>query len=235
MKDALVGYTGFVGSNLYAKHNFEGLFNSKNIESAFGTKPELLVYAGIRAEMYIANKFPEEDKRIILDAINNIKKINPQRIVLISTISVYNNPVDIDETCVINTDTLTLYGADRHYLEQWVTDNCDDYLIIRLPALYGDNIKKNFIYDMIHYIPALLNEKKYNELNVRDDIIKQSYEKLDNGFYKCVVTDKDKRLELKKHFKQLGFSALNFTDSRSQYQFYNIKYLWDHISIIRLK
>ena len=28
----LVGYTGFVGSNLVASHSFDGYYNSKNIE-----------------------------------------------------------------------------------------------------------------------------------------------------------------------------------------------------------
>ena len=29
--DILVGYTGFVGSNLYKNHKFDRVFNSKNI------------------------------------------------------------------------------------------------------------------------------------------------------------------------------------------------------------
>ncbi|MEG2500937.1 MAG: NAD(P)-dependent oxidoreductase, partial [Oscillospiraceae bacterium] len=36
MKTALVGYTGFVGSNIAAAHPFDGLYNSKNIKEAFG-------------------------------------------------------------------------------------------------------------------------------------------------------------------------------------------------------
>lgn len=45
--ESLVGYTGFVGSNLAESHSFDGLYHSKNIEQAYGTKPELLVYAGV--------------------------------------------------------------------------------------------------------------------------------------------------------------------------------------------
>ena len=33
--DFIVGYTGFVGSNLIASHNFDGMFNSKNITEAY--------------------------------------------------------------------------------------------------------------------------------------------------------------------------------------------------------
>ena len=45
---ALVGYTGFVGSNIcaVAGKEIEAVYNSKNIEEAFGTCPDLLIYAG---------------------------------------------------------------------------------------------------------------------------------------------------------------------------------------------
>ena len=50
----LVGYTGFVGSNIYdaAKDQMDAVYNSKNIEQAYGTNPDLLIYAGLRAEKY---------------------------------------------------------------------------------------------------------------------------------------------------------------------------------------
>ena len=41
----IVGYTGFVGSNIVLAHEFEGKFNSKNIKEAYGGNPDLLVYA----------------------------------------------------------------------------------------------------------------------------------------------------------------------------------------------
>lgn len=74
MKDILVGYTGFVGGNIAEKHSFEGLYNSRNIQEAYGSCPELLVYSGIRAEMFLANKFPQKDLENMDEAIGNIKK-----------------------------------------------------------------------------------------------------------------------------------------------------------------
>lgn len=231
MKDALVGYTGFVGGNIARRHSFDGIYNSKNIEDAFGTKPDLLVYSGIRAEMFIANKFPEQDLALIDEAIKNISLIHSKRVVLISTISVYDNVMGIDEDVAIDETKLQPYGKNRRYLEKWVMENCSDSLIVRLPALYGDGIKKNFIYDLINFIPSMLNEAMYKELSSQDSFIASSYDLQGNGFYKCKTIDKSKLSELRTCFKRLGFSALNFTDSRSQYQFYNLTYLWDHIKI----
>ena len=93
--NALVGYTGFVGSNLYRSYKFDKIYNSKNIEESFGTNPDLLVYAGVRAEKYLANNNKEKDYEIILNAEDNIKKINPKKIVLISTIDVSDESISI--------------------------------------------------------------------------------------------------------------------------------------------
>lgn len=227
--DAIVGYTGFVGSNLCRFHTFSGQYNSKNVEEAFGTEPELLVYSGVRAEMFLANKDPEGDFKIIENAIENIKKIAPKKLVLISTVAVYPKPNGVDETTVIETDQLSAYGRNRLFLEQWVEENRKDHLIVRLPAIYGTHMKKNFIYDYIHVIPAMLNQAKYEELKAKDPFFTKYYALQENGFYKCRELDKAEAEKLRGYFRQVGFSALNFTDSRSVYQFYALKYLWQHI------
>lgn len=228
MKTAIVGYTGFVGQNLCLSHPFDAKYNSKNIKEAFGTNPDLLVYAGVRAEMFTANHYPDKDLANIEEAINNIKKINPKKFVLISTISVY--PVfEGDETTIIKDNEGSAYGKNRRYLEKWVEENVEDYLIVRLPALYGEGIKKNFIFDMIHYIPALLKTQKYDEL-FRDSSLSDLYEDRGDGFYKCIAENKDEKASLRSFFETVGFSALNFTDSRSEYQYFNLANLWEVIT-----
>lgn len=46
-KTALVGYTGFVGSNLCRSASFDFLANSKNVQQLYGVKPDVLIYAGV--------------------------------------------------------------------------------------------------------------------------------------------------------------------------------------------
>ena len=228
MTTALVGYTGFVGSNIYAAGKIDAAYNSKNIEDAYGTCPDLLIYAGLRAEKYLANNAPEKDMELIKQAEENIIKINPKKLVLISTIDVFKVPKDVDEDSAIDTEDLHPYGYNRYQLELWVRENYPDALIIRLPGLFGKNIKKNFIYDYINVIPFMLKEGKFEELVAKDPELKKYYQIQDNGFYKVNVSEAEKE-ELKKRFRTLGFSALNFTDSRSIYQFYNLARLWDDI------
>ena len=226
---SLVGYTGFVGSNLYENGAFDHAYNSKNIAEAFATKPELLVYAGVRAEMFAANACPEKDAAQIAEAFANIARIEPRRVVLISTISVYGENPCGNEDSAIDECALTSYGKNRLWLEKAVASECKNHLIVRLPALYGKNLKKNFIYDYIHVIPPLLKREKFAELSAQNVALRDFYELQDSGFYKCRTLSRDERAELISFFKSVGFSALTFTDSRSRYQFYNLRFLWGHI------
>ena len=139
---SLVGYTGFVGSNICAKTNFEGLYNSKNIQDAFNTKPDLLIFSGLPAEKFLANKNPDQDIEKVNTAIENIKKIAPKQIVLISTIDVYPSPINVDEDFPIPSEGGTYYGQHRLLLEKFVETYSDNNLIVRLPGLYGKGIKK---------------------------------------------------------------------------------------------
>lgn len=231
MNTALVGYTGFVGSNLSESYEFSKKYNSKNIEEAFGTAPDLLVYAGIRAEKFLANKNPESDMEMIENAIDNIKKINAKRMVLISTIDVYKHACKVDENTKIDTADLLPYGANRYYLENKVREYYPHALIVRLPGLYGKNIKKNFIYDYIHLVPSMLSENKFGELSCEIELLKKFYVKRDNGFYECAAYSREDKNILKEIFKNAQFSALNFTDSRGMFQFYPLSRLWQDIQI----
>lgn len=227
--NVLVGYTGFVGSNIYAKGNFDLAVNSKNIADAYGTGPDLLIYAGLRAEKYLANNAPEQDMQLICEAEENIKSIAPKKTVLISTIDVFGSPVGVDEDSQIDTEGLHPYGLNRYILECRVREAYPDALIVRLPGLFGMNIKKNFIYDLINIIPFMLKSSKLDELSSIDPELRQYYRDQNNGFYRVKPLEYDEKEILKEKFRTVGFSALNFTDSRSVYQFYPLEHLWNDI------
>lgn len=233
--EALVGDTGFVGSNLCCQRDFDALFHSKNIHKAYGLKPDLLVYAGLRAEKFLANQMPDQDMESIYQAEGNIRNIQPKKLVLISTIDVFKEPVCVDEDTPVDVSGLSAYGLNRYRLECWVRGNYPDAVIIRLPALFGIKIKKNFIYDYINVIPTLLKKEKFEEISMKDSCISEAYKLQENGFYRCMELDAKRRKELKSRFRSLGFTALNFTDSRSRFQFYPLSCLWEHIQVLLKK
>lgn len=229
--NALVGYTGFVGSNIYAEGQFDRVFNSKNIVDAYGLEPDMLIYAGMRAEKYLANNAPEKDMELVLEAEENIRRINPKKLVLISTVDVLKNPVFADENTEVDTENLHAYGYNRYQLEIWARKNYPDALIIRLPGLFGINIKKNFIYDYINLIPFMLKKEKLTELAQREPCLSDYYEFQTNGFFRLKQVSQEEQKMLRQIFCQLGFTALNFTDSRSRFQFYPLKRLWKDIQL----
>ncbi|MEX1376222.1 MAG: NAD-dependent epimerase/dehydratase family protein [Eubacteriales bacterium] len=232
MESCLIGYTGFVGSNIAEQMPFDDLYNSKNINDIKGKDYDLIVCAGIRAEKYLANKYPEDDLNAIKDLIDILETVACKRFVLISTIDVYDRPVGADEDTVIDEKMLHPYGKNRLFMEKWVSEHFDHYNIIRLPALFGKGLKKNFVYDCLTKIPTMIMAPKFDELSAQDEsaALSQYYKKDDNGNYVFdKKTNEADKAKLKAILEELGFTSLIFTDSRSRFPFYYLKFLSEHI------
>lgn len=93
--DLLVGSTGFVGGNLMAAHDFAAVCHSKDVAVQYGSRPDLCVYAGVPAAMFLANADPEADLAVMAAARENLRKIAPKALVLISSIAVYLSLIHI--------------------------------------------------------------------------------------------------------------------------------------------
>jgi len=147
----LVGYTGFVGSNLARQHAFADLANSKNIEQFANRKYDVIVCAGISGIKWWANQNPIEDWRNIQKLLDVLRTMEARRFVLISTIDVYPDPRGgIDE----NSDPRHLpnhgYGQHRMQFEVFIRSQFHVHHVVRLPGLFGAGLKKNVIFDLLH-------------------------------------------------------------------------------------
>ena len=174
---ALIGYTGFVGSNLLNQNDFDYCYNSKNIADVQNRRFNLVICAAPSAVKWKANQNPEEDLAHINQLITSLKKVDTSFFVQISTIDVYPSPVNLDEKSPIDTTHHHPYGKHRMYLENFVQSHFDKHLIIRLPALFGNGIKKNLIFDLLHNNALNLTHKDstfqfYNLANLWNDINK---------------------------------------------------------------
>lgn len=149
----IVGYTGFVGSNLLQFYKFDEFYNSKNFINAQNKHFDILFFSGIPAVKWYANKYPEDDYEIIENIKNVLKTITCKKIILISTIDVYDKTDSIN---VLNEDYMCdfennhTYGKNRFLFEKFISKQFDDFHIVRLPALFGKGLKKNIIYDLIN-------------------------------------------------------------------------------------
>lgn len=223
----LVGSTGFVGGNLMAAHAFDAAYHSTDIAEGFGKDNGLVVYAGVPAAMFLANQDPAADLAVMAAARENLRRLAPKQVVLISSIAVYADSRGKYEDSPMSAEGLAPYGANRLRLEQWVREDRPDALILRLPALYGIGLKKNFLYDLHTLTPAMLRPAKYEELAAKSALVRAGYSDAGNGFYK--LNGQVDAAALRAFFEGNDWNALAFTDSRSVYQFYDLRRLWSDI------
>ena len=199
--------------------------HSTDIAARFGTVPDLCVYAGVPAAMFLANADPEADLAVMAAARENLRKIAPKKLVLISSIAVY-----ADSRARMNPmphpADLPAYGRNRLQLEHWVRQDFPDASSSVCPPCTAWVCGKTFSLTCTPS-PRPCSGRK-NTRNWRSPVTGQvSYALADNGFYK-LVPGAD-AAALREFFAANDFNALAFTDSRSRYQFYNLGRLWQDI------
>ena len=150
-RSALVGHTGFVGGTLHRARSFDVLINSKNADDLRGGDFDLVIHAGVPAVKWIANKDPAADRAAIDSICGVLATMKARELILISTIDVYPDPsAPLDESAAIEPARNHAYGRHRFELEQWVREHFSNVRIVRLPALFGEGLKKNVVFDLLH-------------------------------------------------------------------------------------
>jgi nucleoside-diphosphate-sugar epimerase len=147
MKTALIGYTGFVGSNLLRERSFTRRYRSTNVETIAREHFDLVVCAGAPAVKWKANQDPLADRASLGRLMAALERLKTKRFVLVSTVDVYGQVNGVDEDCPPT--GATPYGRHRLELEQFVARRFHA-LIVRLTALFGPGLKKNAIYDLLN-------------------------------------------------------------------------------------
>lgn len=150
MANALIGFSGFVGSTLLKQAHFESQYRSTNIGEIEGMEFDTLVCAGAPAQKWIANRDPDTDRQRIDSLIDHLRSVRCKTFVLISTVDVFKNPIRVDEATPVDENDLHAYGLNRRRLEKFVQEHFPDHLIVRLPGLVGPGLRKNVIYDFLN-------------------------------------------------------------------------------------
>lgn len=174
LRTALIGYTGFVGSNLLDSSPFDDLYNSSNIGDFAGREYDLVVSAGNRADSHRINSHGSEDLAEIDALVDTISSARIAKLVLISTVCVYPWGGAPDETTPLSPDGLTPYGANRLHQEQRLSEVFDT-LVVRLPQLYGARLRKGVVYDLandyrVEHIDPGMPFQHYDVRRLWDDI-----------------------------------------------------------------
>lgn len=241
MAAALIGHTGFVGGNLRQAHGFEALFNSSNMDGSRGQNFDLGVCAAAPASMWAANRDPEGDAQLIGTLIGQLQGLRAQSFVLISTIAVLGDVAGgHDENTTVFEETLA-YGRNRRTLERACQEHFDDCIILRLPALFGRGLKKNFVFDVLNPLPSFLTAERFEAARKQASPAEAgALERLfsadpASGTYLCErnrsrTADGEAAIAL---LERLHFTAPYFTHCGSTFQYYDLGRLWDDIGRAR--
>ena len=162
----IVGDTGLIGRNLMSQAEFNLSFNSSNIINFCDMvkNNDELYLSCLPATKWQVNLNTNSKFFDMLNAINifNILKTHSySKIVLISTIDVYDHTeLGSAENEEVITETMS-YGQNRLRFEKMITSSLDyeSIKIVRLPAVFGPNLKKNLLFD-------LLNNNQTDKINL---------------------------------------------------------------------
>lgn len=237
---ALIGSTGFVGSTIAAQHDFSRQFNSRTIGDASGQRFSKVVCAAAPGSMFEANRLPEADDRRIDALIGDLARISAGQFILISTIAVFDRfDAGYDESATAFQTSLA-YGRNRRRLEEFCIGHFDNVIVVRLPALFGAGLKKNFVFDIMNPMPSMLTVERLDELRehlparlrpVLGDIYEQDERLGLMVIDRKALDESGLRTELDDAIAGHPLSSVNFTNPESCFQYYDMSRLWSDISI----
>ena len=236
----LIGNSGFVGGALLRQTRFAACFNTTTIAAIEGQSFGTLVCAAAPGSMLEANRAPERDAAQINALIERLVNVRAERFVLISSIAVLEDFAGGDDETTHAFQQTLAYGRHRRELEAFVEHHFASSLIIRLPALFGHGLRKNFLFDLMNPVPSLLSEAKRDGLMAAFDPPLAAWAgtlyatdpatgmlKLDR---EALNADR-RRAALEDAVTALGASATQFHHPDTTYQYYSIDQLWHDIGI----
>ena len=143
----VIGANGMVGSNIYEQFKIDHeviKITRENIREYSKEEFDIIFCAAVDGRKYLANLDPYKDLMKILLLFEEVKNYKCRKFVLISTVDVYNNNINIgDEDSQLNIENLN-YGNNRLILEKILKTIFNEKLIIvRLQGLIAKNLKKN--------------------------------------------------------------------------------------------
>ncbi len=230
-RTALVGATGFVGGVLSRAVSVDAAYASATIDTITGEAFDTVVCAGAPAAMWKANADPEGDRRNLDRLIQALSGATIGRLVLISTIAVLADPSSGADEDTEVFETATAYGRNRRGLEMALGQRFDT-VVLRLPALFGPGLKKNFLFDLRHPAPSFLKPDAFADLCRRlsdADAARLGPLYGHDSATGLLALDRARfdasaeRDELNQAIVGAGFAAARFTHADTTFQFYGLR------------
>lgn len=138
----IIGSDGFIGSHLVASTEGIGV-NRRNYKLHIGSSFDVIINANGNSRKYWGNNFPlEEFDKSVLSVYKSLFDFKYKKYVYISSIDAE--------------DRITPYGLHKYIAEEIVKQYCEDYSIVRLPAVIGAGAAKGVVADILNDKPIYL-------------------------------------------------------------------------------
>ena len=169
--------------------------------------------------------------------VETLAKARIGRLFLISTIAVLADPGGgaLEDTEAF--ETTTPYGRNRRALEIALGTRFDT-VVMRLPALFGPGLKKNFLFDLRHPAPSFLKGDAFKA--VCASVPTSTAARLETLYTldpatalyaldRAALDASADRDNVNAAIVEAGFEAARFTHADSTFQFYGLRHLADDI------
>ena len=190
--------------------------------------------------MFEANTFPDRDLARMQELMDQLSRISASRFVLISSIAVLADFAGQDDESTGAFQTTLAYGRHRRALEAFCAGHFERCLILRLPALHGAGLKKNFLFDLLNPVPSLLAPARFEaaQAALGPDLaaaLRAVYgwnETLGmQAVDRAALAASPARGALETALTEAGLAAVGFTHPDSTFQYYDLDRLWADIGI----
>ena len=175
---------GYLGKYFKKNLKIKNTYNSKNIKQISNKKFNTVYLVAPSSSKFQANAQKTKDSQNLKSLISILMTIKCRKIICISTVDVFNDK-NSNEKSKIERHKLSPYGFNRLKLINFIKKKFKNYLIIKLPSLFGSDEKKGFFFDLInsnnikfynkktklqwYYTPKLLEDiQKISKLNIND-------------------------------------------------------------------
>jgi hypothetical protein len=159
---------------------------------------------------------------------------------LISSIAVLADFSGADDESTAAFQEALAYGRHRRLLEIFCETQFDNCLVVRLPALFGRGLRKNFMFDLMNPVPTMLPSARFETLiaqiapKLRDALIALYAPDAATGMRRLdrAALDVDpRRPEFEDAVREAGMSAVWFHNPDTTYQYYDMTRLWADIGM----
>ncbi|MDB4185861.1 hypothetical protein N9755_01360 [bacterium] len=150
----VIGGTGFLGQKVSELGAFLSI-TSKTTQKELRLikdrgKIERVVICAPSSKRYLANKAPLSDMKSIIDVCDKVNYLDPEKILFCSTVDANDTFFDPKTSPLDTSLDINFYGIHRNLLENYLRSEFEEVTVIRLGNLFGYNLRKNIIYDLLN-------------------------------------------------------------------------------------